>query len=297
MKTPITLLNAWYLRHKRDLPWRNTRDPYRILISEIMLQQTQVDHVIAFYQRWLKQFPTWKSLADASTPALLHAWAGLGYNRRALMLREAARQVVATGVPSSIESWKALKGVGPYTAAAVVAITQRKRATVIDTNVRRVIGRIFLGTPYPVPAGDAAVAKVLEQRVPKRDIYWEFPQILMDFGNAVCLPKHPQCNTCPLRLQCKAAPKFLNGTAGKKEKMISRERIHRNKPYPDRIYRGRILAAVRSGEATSIKRIAHLIDTSFETSHDDAWLRAMITRLIKDGMLEQRGDRLSLPKH
>ena len=109
----ITKLLSWFNRYGRTLPWRFIDDPYHIFVSEIMLQQTQAARVIDFYQAWLKIFPTWESLANAKTPQLLHAWAGLGYNRRALYLREAARQVIEQGVPQSEEAWRTLKGVGP----------------------------------------------------------------------------------------------------------------------------------------------------------------------------------------
>ncbi len=294
--TAISKLTAWYRRNKRDLPWRKTRDPYRIFVSEIMLQQTQVDRVIDFYQRWLERFPTWQSLARATTRDLLDAWAGLGYNRRALMLREAARQVVAHGIPRSVEAWQALKGVGPYTAAAVHAITARKRLVVIDTNVRRVAGRVFLGIPYPRLEDDPAVKRALDRQVPKKDAYWELPQALMDFGTALCTPKSPTCAICPLRDICKSSKKFLRGTAGEKPRVESRERKHRNKPFPDRIYRGRILAAVRTGTARTIATLGPKIDPTFHAQHDRTWIRAMITRLVKDGMLQQRGLRLFVPR-
>jgi A/G-specific adenine glycosylase len=272
----ILKLVAWYKKNKRDLPWRSTRDPYAILVSEIMLQQTQVDRV--------------------KTPELIRAWAGLGYNRRALMLREAARHAAAHGSPRTIADWIALKGVGPYTAAAVYAITERKRAIVIDTNVRRVMGRIFFGTPYPSPLDDARIAKTLDHVLPTGDRHWEFPQAVMDFGSAVCTPKNPACATCPLKNICKAAPKFLRGTAGAKPRAASRERKHRDKPYPDRIYRGRILAAVRTGRARTADALGPLIDPAYDDAHDEAWLGAMIARLVRDGFLEQRGEKLFLAR-
>jgi A/G-specific adenine glycosylase len=292
--TPFAKLSAWYRRNKRDLPWRKTRDPYRIFVSEIMLQQTQVDRVIDFYRRWLKTFPTWRSLAEARTDQLLHVWAGLGYNRRALMLREAARTVITQGVPKTIEEWRALKGVGPYTAAAIYAITQQKRAIVIDTNVRRVVGRIWLGIPYPAPTDDQRITQTLELHLPHRKTVWEIPQILMDFGNAVCTPKAPACAICPLRASCQAANKFLTGTAGEKKTVKIRERIHRDKKYPDRIYRGRILAAIRNDDAITERALGPFIDPTFNRERDGGWLRAMLKRLMNDGMIEQYGRRFSV---
>jgi A/G-specific adenine glycosylase len=297
MPSPVSILTRWYTRNKRDLPWRKTRDPYKILVSEIMLQQTQVDRVIIFYTQWLKRFPSWRSLADARTDELLHAWAGLGYNRRALQLREAARFVVTHGVPKHIEEWKQLKGVGPYTAAAVHAIVMRERAIVIDTNVRRVIGRVYLGRPYPALADDAAVAKALETNLPKQAKYWEFPQILMDFGNAICTPKNPACASCPLRMECKTAKKFLSGRAGEKPRVASRETRHDEKPYPDRIYRGRILAAIREGRARTINVLGDMIDPTFDATRDDEWLFAMIKRLERDGMITCDKKKIALARN
>lgn len=291
----IKKLIQWYAQHKRSLPWRNTQNPYRILVSEIMLQQTQVDRVINFYTAWLKLFPNWKSLARARTDTLLRAWAGLGYNRRALQLRAAAQHVVTHGTPGTINEWMALKGVGPYTAAAVYAIVHRQRTVVIDTNVRRVAGRMLLGKPYPVLADDARIARSLNRIIPLNDAYWEIPQILMDFGTAVCTSRLPACAVCPLQKNCRAAKKFLSGTAVKKSRIVSRERTHRNKPYPDRIYRGRILAAIRTKKTNAMRTLGRIVDPTFNVTHDMAWLRAMVTRLMRDGLLAQRGQRLFLP--
>lgn len=296
MPAAIPLLLNWYARHKRNLPWRKTRNPYRIFVSEIMLQQTQVDRVIDFYTAWLKQFPTWRALADAKTPDLLHAWAGLGYNRRALHMREAARQVVRHGVPKTVDAWRRLKGVGPYTAAAIHAIVARQRLVVIDTNVRRVAGRVFLGTPYPTLTDDVRTASAIDSALPQDDRYWEFPQILMDFGTAVCTPKDPDCTHCPLQKTCKASRAFLNGTAGKKPTQTSRERKHPGKPYPDRIYRGRILAAVRRGERCTMQTIGPLIDPTFQKKADATWMQNMILRLERDGMIAVHRNVLQLPK-
>lgn len=283
--SPLPPLLRWYARNKRDLPWRNTRDPYKIFVSEMMLQQTQVDRVTNFYVRWIKRFPDWRSLARASTKNLLDAWAGLGYNRRALMLRDAARDVVRHGVPKTMDEWRRLKGIGPYTAAAIHAITARKRVIVIDTNVRRVAGRVFRGIPYPALADDPAVKRALDRRIPRKDAFWEIPQALMDLGTAVCTPRDPDCAHCPLRNDCRAAPKFLKGRAGPKPKTAVREHRHRDKPHPDRIYRGRILAAVRTGRARTIRALGPIVDASYDAKKDATWMRAMVSRLTKDGFL------------
>lgn len=154
-------LLAWYREHGRDLPWRKTREPYRILVSEVMLQQTQVRRVLEYYPRWLKQFPNWKALSQASTAELLHAWAGLGYNRRALALRDIAQYVVEHGEPNTYEGWLSLKGIGPYTAAAVSLFSDAQRVLPIDTNVRRVLGRTHLGILFPQISDDEAIRKAV----------------------------------------------------------------------------------------------------------------------------------------
>ncbi|HLD82039.1 MAG TPA: A/G-specific adenine glycosylase, partial [Patescibacteria group bacterium] len=204
-------LLQWYRRYGRELPWRKTRDPYNILVSEIMLQQTQVDRVCLFYPRWLKQFPTWKKLASATTPQILSAWAGLGYNRRALMLREIARRVVKSGVPKSEEEWCLLKGIGSYTASAISAFSEHKRTLPIDTNIRRVLARVLLGLPYPELKDDVAIRQAAEPFLPTRVAYYDVPQALFDLATNVCT-KMPDCARCPLQSDCQAAKKFLSGT-------------------------------------------------------------------------------------
>ncbi len=152
--TLVTKLLRWYDRYGRDLPWRRTRDPYRILVSEVMLQQTQVERVRSFYKQWLKAFPSWRTLAVASNAEVLRAWSGLGYNRRALMLRDVAQSVICDGEPSTEEGWRAIKGIGPYTAAAIMAFAYKRATVPIDTNVRRVGNRLWRGVAYPSSKSD-----------------------------------------------------------------------------------------------------------------------------------------------
>lgn len=292
--TRISRILAWFVRHGRTLPWRNTRDPYRIFVSEIMLQQTQVARVIDTYQTWLKRFPTWEALAHGRTDEVIRAWAGLGYNRRAIYLKEAATQVVSSGVPRTIEDWESLKGVGRYTARAVYAITERKPVLAIDTNVRRVAGRLFLGIPYPKLTDDAGIERALRRAGFGKPSHWALPQALMDIGSAVCMPK-PLCGTCPFRSACPAANRLLSGRAKKPKRKLN-ERIRDGKRYPDRIYRGRILALVREHGVADIRTLGAKIDERFIQDEDAHWLKNMVLRLVHDGLLEQRGVRISLPK-
>ena len=289
-------LLRWYDAHGRDLPWRKTRDPYAILVSEIMLQQTQVSRGLTFYARWLKRFPTWQALAKASNAQVLKAWAGLGYNRRALMLRDIARQICVQGVPTSDVGWRKLKGIGPYTSAAIALFAQHERIIPIDTNIRRVLARVGLGLPYPSLADDERIAKVAETIVPKTGRYDDFFQAIFDLATSVCM-KTPDCARCPLRTVCKAAPDFLAGNVATPKAMIvkAKERKHRDKSFPDRIYRGRILTLVRKAkDGLRLAEIGKAIDPSFQEAHDGKWVEEMVRRMEKDGMVKQRNTRVFL---
>jgi A/G-specific adenine glycosylase len=204
------LLLAWYSRGHRDLPWRNTRDPYCIWVSEIMLQQTRAQTVIPYYHRFLERFPTVEALAAASENDVLALWAGLGYYSRARNLRLAARQIVGT-FPSTYEAIRALRGIGDYTAAAIASIAFGLPHAVLDGNVIRVVSRV---------ANDAADISSNRTRERFRAIAQEwldpgepghFNQALMELGATVCLPRKPLCLVCPLALECVARQE---GTAG-----------------------------------------------------------------------------------
>ena len=295
----LTALLRWYRTHKRNLPWRWTRDPYASFVSELMLQQTQVDRVIPKYETWLKTFPTWESLAAAKTDKLIRAWAGLGYNRRALFAREAAKTVVASGIPTDEAGWRELKGVGPYMAAALAEFANHVRAIVIDTNVRRVVGRAQLGLPFPSLRDDEKVRAVLEREVPKRGNHWDIPQALMDLAASTCLPKKPKCEICPLRRTCKATKLSAFSfklSAKPRTRPFPNERVSDGKRYPDRIFRGRILALVRTEGPVDPESVGPRVDPTYSPK-DAEWVEAMIERLAKDGLLAwtKQGE-LRLPK-
>lgn len=285
----------WYRQHGRDLPWRKTREPYPILVSELMLQQTQVSRGLIFYPRWLKRFPDWKALARASNADVIEAWAGLGYNRRALMLRDIAKAVVENGVPKSAERWKTLKGIGPYTAAAIGCFSLGERLLPVDTNIRRVLGRVLLGKPFPQPEDDEALQEKAKNLLPKVD-FQDVPQALFDLATMVCA-KSPACTECPLRKTCPCAPGFLNGSYAIPKQMAkkSKESHHRDKPHPDRIYRGRILKEVRERKAVKLDaKLGKTIDPSYTHALDFAWLKAMVQRLAKESFLREERKMLRL---
>jgi len=196
-------LLAWYARSARDLPWRRTRDPYRVIVSEFMLQQTQVARVSEFYPRFLKRFPTIYDLAKAKPKAVREAWDGLGYYARASNLHALARVVGKTmngKLPDDTEALEALPGVGPYTAGAVACFAYERPVPAVDTNVKRVLERVFLGEGRR-EKDVWALAKALLPKNGKRA--WRFNQAIMELGALVCVARKPRCPECPVRRECK----------------------------------------------------------------------------------------------
>ena len=205
-------LLAWYATHGRDLPWRRTRKPYRILVSEIMLQQTQVDRVLPKYRQFLGRYPTIKSLAAAPVSEVRRLWYPLGYNIRPVRLHAIARETVAHyggRLPDTAESLRRLPGVGRYTAGAILSFAHGRDVAILDTNVRRVLGRVFLGPKRLVRLrGDKALWDLAEWLVPRGKGY-DFNQGLMDFGATWCTPRRPKCPRCPMRSFCAAYPTMV----------------------------------------------------------------------------------------
>jgi A/G-specific adenine glycosylase len=189
-------LLRWYDRVRRPLPWRATRDPYALLVSEVMLQQTQAARVVPYYEAFLARFPDAAALAAAPARDVLAAWSGLGYNRRALALQAAARAVAAEGWPEDLTR---LPGVGPYTAAAVGSFAWDRQVAAVDTNVTRVISR----WDGAAPAGRALAGRAAEWLPRGRAA--EFNQAMMELGATVCTARAPRCGECPLAPGCAAA--------------------------------------------------------------------------------------------
>lgn len=200
-------LLGWYKKNARDLPWRHTRDPYSIWVSEIMLQQTQVKTVIPYYNRWIKKFPTVESLAIASQDEVLKSWAGLGYYRRARMLHDGAKYVVEKfngTLPSQAEALLKIPGIGKYTAGAIASIAFDQPAPILDGNVIRILTRIF------AIRSDTSAAKTLQKLwkistslVPKKNP-GDFNQAMMELGATICFPSQPDCAHCPVSKKCSA---------------------------------------------------------------------------------------------
>ena len=198
-------LLAWYDRARRDLPWRRRRDAYAIWVSEIMLQQTQVDTVLGYYERFLDRFPDVEVLAAASEEEVLAAWSGLGYYRRARMLHAAARQIVARGAwPCAAAEWRTLPGIGDYTAAAISSIAGGEAVVVLDGNVERVASRLLASRDNPKRAAVRRRLRSAMQSLLVAERAGDSNQALMELGATVCRPQAPDCAQCPVSAWCAA---------------------------------------------------------------------------------------------
>lgn len=220
-------LLAWYARHARDLPWRRTRDPYAIWLSEIMLQQTQADRVGRYYRRFLRRFPTVRVLAAAPEEKVLKAWEGLGYYRRARQLRAAARLIVDEHdghLPDTAPALRRLPGIGRYTAGAIASIAFDRVEPIVEANSRRVIARLAAYTGRLEKASDdEPIWRMAVQLLPKRNV-GRFNQALMDLGATICKPVDPGCESCPLRGTCES---YRRGVTAEIPRRVRRRAVMR----------------------------------------------------------------------
>lgn len=272
---------AWYAGVARPLAFRRTRDPYAILVSELMAQQTQAARAAAYWERFMERFPTVQALAEASPADVLRAWAGLGYDRRALALWRTARIVVdrhGGQVPGDLPSLEALPGIGPYTARAVAALAFGLPVGAVDVNVRRVLGRMLAGDPgLPARALQAAA----DASVPPEDP-GGWTHALMDLGATVCRPRTPRCDACPARAWCVAAAR---GTADVATRPAVEARTRPAVPFPatNRWLRGRILDRLRIAPDGTWVALDEPIG-----EHDAARVAAAATAMAADGLVELR---------
>lgn len=304
------LLLDWYEQHKRDLPWREIDNPYHVLVSEIMLQQTQVDRVIPKYLTWLERYPTLEALAAAPTSDVIRDWAGLGYNRRAVNLQRLAQQVteqLGGKLPATIPELIALPGIGRYTAGAVACFGFRAQVATVDTNIRRVLERVFCGNLEP-ELGERKVLELAETVLPDGEAY-NWNQALMDLGATICTAAAPDCPRCPLAGVCRARPQFdaLRYPDGMAQATLWGEvpapvRLKRKADKPKsvqdklpftatrRYFRGRIVESLRAllpHETLSLLVLGPAIkpDFSVQSPADRAWLLELVHGLAKDGLV------------
>ncbi|GCF10396.1 A/G-specific adenine glycosylase [Dictyobacter arantiisoli] len=302
-------LLSWYEQEQRALPWRTTSDPYAILVSEVMLQQTQVDRVLPKYQQFLSAFPTLIDLAAAATADVIAVWVPLGYNRRAVSLQAIARQVVDKydgHIPDTIDELLTLKGIGRYTAGAIACFAYRKQVATVDTNIRRVLHRVFLGLEHPEPkANDAQMLSLAEQILPEGQAY-NWNQALMDMGATICSSNNPLCGSCPLQQNCRAYTEmgqyslFPSGAVLRQlRKVAEKKTSYQSQPFTssNRYFRGRIVDLLRS--LTTHQRIPLAIlgpQIKPEFSDQDfPWLQKVVQGLVKDGLADENEDGVRLP--
>jgi len=200
---------VWYRKHGRALPWRITDDPYHILVSEVMLQQTQVDRVLTKYQEWLEKYPSLAALAAAQEEDVVQTWRPLGYNIRPKRLQTIAREAVTRfdgRLPSDEATLRSFKGIGAYTAGALMSFAFRQRAAIVDTNVARVLFRVFVGRGNPkAHAMRQHLWEVSRAVLPHKHVF-DFNQALMDLGALVCTARSPKCLMCPMARACASYP-------------------------------------------------------------------------------------------
>ena len=282
---PSTLepvLLAWADRRLRDLPWRRSRDPWAILVAETMLQQTQVARVTDRWEQFLRRFPDAARCAEAPLSDLLREWAGLGYNRRAVMLHRSAvriRDDHGGAVPADLDALLALPGIGPYTARAVLAFAFEIEAAPVDTNIGRVLARLG-----GVRLGPTDAQRLADSLVPE-DAVWRWNQGLMELGAVVCTKRSPACGECPVATSCAWRGDGPDPAEGSAAVSAPQGRFEGS----DRQVRGRVIDELRIGSATSAE-----LEARVGAGDTERFVR-IIERLLADGLIERAGESLRLP--
>jgi len=288
----------WYHRHGRSLPWRGERNPYRVLLSEVMLQQTQVNRVLEKYPFFLRRYPTIRALAKARRADVIRVWKGMGYNNRAVRLHQLAHIIVAGHngkVPATEKELTALPGIGRYTARAVLNSSFGVPVPIVEVNIQRLFSRHFWRMTtrtdkVPLLRVETRAVRVFPVR---RGYDWN--QALMDLGATICTSRSPQCIRCPVASSCRSRTRMGTVRAPHEKKEPSLYGV------PDRVYRGRIincLRALKDGQTVSLENLGTSILPHF-THRNEAWLRRLLTKLEREGLvrLRTRGTktRASLP--
>ena len=277
-------LLRWYQAHARPLPWRRTRDPYRILVSEVMAQQTQIARVLEKYPEFLRAFPTLRRLAEARRSDVIRAWQGMGYNRRAVNLHRLARSLHPLfRLPSAPSGLAGLPGLGPYSSNAIACFAFGAQVATVDTNIRRLLTRLF-----PRQAARMDIWSLAVDLLPAgRANDWN--QGLMELGALVCAARNPCCGDCPLERFCPSAHHVPS--PGRRSSSGQWRR-----GLPDRIYRGRVVDALRRGKGVRSTEVLARQAIPDLRPLERAWFLGLLRGLEKDGLVEVRGtgDRVSV---
>ena len=275
----VAAVLTWGGPRLRDLPWRRTRDPWAVLVSEVMSQQTGVERVVGKWTAFMERYPTPADLATAPLGDVLEIWTGLGYPRRARALREAAQRIAEHGWPRDIDGLMELPGVGAYTSRAVAAFAFGRHVGVVDTNVGRTLAR-WCGRPLR----SAEAQQLADSLVPEGE-EWLWNQVMMDFGASVCTARTPHCETCPVRDQC--------GWAGSGDDPAARSaavsRPQSRFAGSDREARGRLLRAVLAADV-AVSDVPELIDRTHAVAE------RVTASLLADGLITRAGARLHAPR-
>jgi A/G-specific adenine glycosylase len=275
-------IRRWYLRNGRQLPWRRTNDPYRIVVSEIMLQQTQVRRVLVKYPEFLARFPSFAALARASQAEVVRAWSGLGYNNRAVRLHRLAlkvREMPGERLPRTAGELARLPGIGRYTAHAILCSAFGRRVPAVDINVRRFYSRLF----WRMPATDSLRTEEeiwnLAWRILPRQRVYAWSQALMDLGAMVCTSRTPQCDECPVGRLCRSRTFMKRGGHRTARKEPSWNGI------PDRIHRGKVVEALcSSGGRLTVDAVRKVL-ASHGRRPPEGWLVRLLGGLERDGVI------------
>jgi A/G-specific adenine glycosylase len=284
---------AWYKKRKRILQWRFTTDPYEILVSEIMLQQTQVSRVKTKLPQFLKRFPDFSALASAPKSDVVKAWKGMGYNNRAVRLHEIAKIIITQHngtLPDYIEELRKLPGIGKYTSHAVACFSFRQRVPVVDVNIRRVLSRVFWKMKSPEEYRSDKDVWLKAGEILPRDAYtWN--QALMDFGATVCTARNPLCPDCPVNDLCLSMKHMQRSESKQPGTNPGKNREPMYDGIPRRFWRGRVIEALRNldGKQTvSLTELGKRIKKDFH-KRELPWLADIIVRLNKDGVVTLAG--------
>lgn len=284
----------WYSQYQRILPWRTNNSPYYVLVSEFMLQQTQVLRVMEKFDEFTEKFPTIQDLAKASKAGVIDAWSGLGYNRRALLLHRFAQEVCEKydgEIPQDKEQLQELPGMGPYTTGAILSFAYNLPEPAIDVNVRRIYLRFFQGKDQGLPIGrkeEQELYNLVKKTIPENKSA-AFHNALMDFGSMVCTRNTPLCHECPLQNNCKFFPLYKHNQDEALFVMEKRKEpgVNENgKHLPNRIFRGRMVEFTRKnkGKEISLVDLGKIIKKDYREAEEE-WLLSLCEKLKNDGLL------------